>query len=436
MQEKSLRIYDTEKTFMHKVTNKLSKLLIPTRVGINSIIINMKRNSMLKAYENYNEYAKSDNEEKKAVALKKYEDTFTLYLEAIDKNIMDSVYKKVKNDTATEFEKAALSKYYLITGLKENEFAEYKYRKQKYLLELDYDNIRFNEKTKILEKYKGFYCSKMETIYKGIIKHYSVKLTENLTSAERAELYEKIFGTLEEYIANIFPLKSENKESKIYKELQEEYAQYEKYSVGKLDQAEVIEKNMILLGISRKLFTHSLPLVVAEQCYIKLLKDARALLVDTRIVKKKEKAYEILLKLIDEFNLKVLSTKVYWDRPESRKEYKEFWRDYLRIADLKKIDEKEFEKQREILFITNDLKQISKNENKYCKVIAIYKEKLVELGVMKKMPNKCATKEGTFVKLSKEAKETKKTKATKTTKTATKAKKVAKKTKKVSEKTA
>ena len=66
----------------------------------------------------------------------------------------------------------------------------------------------------------------------------------------------------------------------------------------------------------------------------------------------------------------------------------------------------------------------------------MYKDKLVELGVMKKMPNKCVTKEGTFVKLSKEAKETKKTKATKTAKTATKAKKVAKKTKKVSEKTA
>ena len=65
------------------------------------------------------------------------------------------------------------------------------------------------------------------------------------------------------------------------------YDKYEKYSVGKLDQAEVIEKNMILLGISRKLFTHSLPLVVAEQCYIKLLKDIRALIVDTRIIKKK-----------------------------------------------------------------------------------------------------------------------------------------------------
>lgn len=398
MQEKSLRIYDTEKTFMHKVTNKLSKLLIPTRVGINSFIITMKRNNLLKAYENYNANIKNENEEKKAAAVKKYEDTFVLYLEAIDKNIMDSVYKKVKNDTATEFEKAALSKYYLITGLKDTEFAEYKYRKQKYLLELDYDNIRFNEKTKILEKYKGFYCSKMETLYKGIIKHYSVKLTENLTSAERADVYDKIFNTLEEYIANIFPLKTADKESEVYKELQKEYERYERYSIGKLDQAEVIEKNMVLLGISRKLFTHSLPLVVAEQCYIKLLKDARALLVDTRIIKKKEKTYNLLLELIDEFNLKVLSTKVYWDRPESRKEYKEFWKKYNKIADIKKTDEKEFKKQKEILFITNDLKQVEKNQNKYCKVISLYKDKLVELGVMKKMPNKCVTKEGLYTK--------------------------------------
>ena len=398
MQEKSLRIYETEKTFMGKVTNKLSKLLIPTRVGINGIIITMKRNSLIKAYENYNANIRSDNEDKKAQATKKYEDAFTLYLEAIDKNIMDSVYKKVKNNSANEFEKSALSKYYLITGLKDSEYAEYKYRKQKYLLELDYENIRFNEKNKVLEKYKGFYCSKMETLYKGIIKHYSVKLTENLTSAEKADVYEKIFDTLEEYIANIFPLKIVNNDSKIYKELSEEYEKYEKYSVGKLDQAEVIEKNMILLGISRKLFTHSLPLVVAEQCYIKLLKDTRALIVDTRIMKKRDKAYSLLLNLIDEYNLKVLSTKVYWDKPESRNEYKEFWNKYKEIADLEKSNKEEYNKKKEILFITNDLKQVSKNENKYCKIIKFYKGKLVELGVMKQLPNKCVTKKGEFIK--------------------------------------
>lgn len=398
MEEKSLRIYDTEKTFMSKVTNKLSKLLIPTRVGINGIIITMKRNGLLKAYEHYNANLRNDDEDKRASATKKYEDAFTLYLEAIDKNIMDSVYKKVKNGTANEFEKNALSKYYLITGLKDSEYAEYKYRKQKYLLELDYENIRFNEKNKVLEKYKGFYCSKMETLYKGIIKHYSVKLTENLTAAERADIYDKIFTTLEEYIANIFPLKIVNNDSKVYKELSEEYDKYEKYSVGKLDQAEVIDKNLILLGISRKLFTHSLPLVVAEQCYIKLLKDTRSLIVDTRIVKKREKAYSLLLNLIEEYNLKVLSTKVYWDKPETRNEYKQFWKKYKEISQLESTNKDEYNRQKEILFIVNDLKQVSKNENKYYKIIKFYKDKLVELGVMKRMPNKCVTKDGEYIK--------------------------------------
>ncbi len=47
---------------------------------------------------------------------------------------------------------------------------------------------------------------------------------------------------------------------------------------------------MLLLGISRRLFTHSLPLSVAEQCYIKLLKDVRSLIVDTRVIKKRRKS--------------------------------------------------------------------------------------------------------------------------------------------------
>lgn len=59
---------------------------------------------------------------------KKYEDAYTLYLEAIDKYIMDSIYKKVKNGTATEFEKDALSNYYEVIHLKQTEYLEYKYK--------------------------------------------------------------------------------------------------------------------------------------------------------------------------------------------------------------------------------------------------------------------------------------------------------------------
>jgi len=397
VEERSIRVYNTEKTFFSKLSNTLSKMLIPTKVGLNGIMISMKRNNVLKAYDNLVANIREENEEKKSAFSKKYEDTYSLYLDAIDKNIMDSIYKKVKNNTANEFEKNALSKYYMIVHLKENEYVEYKYRKQKYLLELDYESILNSEKEKAIEKYKSFYCSKMESLYKGIIKHYSVKLTDKLTSAQKVEVYDKIFITLEDYITNIFPLKLKNNNSKIYREIATEYEQFETFTIGKLDQNDVIEKNMLLLGISRRLFTHSLPLIVAEQCYIKLLKDLRALIVDTRVIKKQEKAYKLLLELIDEYNLKLLSTKVYWDKPEERKEYRDFWKRYKELEEIRSKDIKEYKKQKEILFISSDLKQVRKNEAKYSKIIQLYKDKLVELGVMRKIPNKFIS-EGIYTK--------------------------------------
>ena len=66
---------------------------------------------------------------------------------------------------------------------------------------------------------------------------------------------------------------------------------------------------MILLGISRKLFTHSLPLIVAEQCYEKLLKDARNLVQDTKIAAKREKTYSMLINLIEDYNIKATINK-------------------------------------------------------------------------------------------------------------------------------
>ncbi len=397
MEGKSLRVYNTDRTFFSKITNTITKLLIPTKVGINGVLISIKRNSLLKAYENF---ALSSNleEEKKETLSRKYEDVYTLYLDSIDKNIIDSVYKKVKSNTATDFEKDALSRYYLIVHLKENDYTEYKYRKQKYLLELDYQTVLDSEKEKLTQKYKKFYCYKMENIYKGILKYYSIKLADNLTLVAKDEIYNKIFATLEEYIVNILPLKFKDNTSELYKEIIGEYEGFEKYTVGKLDQNEIIEKNMILLGISRRLFTHSLPLMVAEQCYIKLLKDVRSLIVDTRIIKKQERAYSLLIKLIEEYNMKLLSTKVYWDKPNLRQEYRKFWDKYKQLEYLKNEDEEKYLKEKEILFITNDLKQVLKNENKYFKIIKFYKNRLVKLGVMREFKNSCTTYVGTYLK--------------------------------------
>lgn len=97
MEQKSLRVLDTNKTFFSKITSTITKIMIPTKVSINSMMISMKRNNLIKAYSNYILAVEENDVDKKELLLKKYEDVYSLYLEAIDKYIIDSVYKKVKN---------------------------------------------------------------------------------------------------------------------------------------------------------------------------------------------------------------------------------------------------------------------------------------------------------------------------------------------------
>ena len=313
---------------------------------------------------------------------------------------MDSIYKKVKNNTATEFEKNALSKYYEVTSLKESEYIEYKYRKQKYLIELDYEGIKVGTKEKILERYNKFYISKMDTLYKSILKNYSIKVADNTNVYDSAKewIYTKIFYTLEEYIQNILSLKIETKYDENLKDIISEYEKYETYTVGKLDTRDGIEKNMVLLGISRKLFTHSLPLIVAEQCYEKLLKDARILVQDTKIAVKREKAYSMLINLIEDYNIKLLSTKVYWESVKERDEYKKFWNQYKEISKLKETDFIEYVKQKEILFIKNDMEKLKEQKTDYSKIMKYYKRKLADYGVMKQIKNSYKS-EGQYIKV-------------------------------------
>ena len=213
------------------------------------------------------------------------------------------------------------------------------------------------------------------------MKNYSVKLADNtnIYDSSKEWIYIKIFDTLEDYIKNILPLKI--KEPKLEKVVKE-YEKYEKFSVGKLDARDNIEKNMILLGISRNLFTHSLPLVVAEQCYMKLLKDARCLVQDTKIAAKREKAYTMLLNLIEDFNIRLLATKVYWDNPKDREQFKRFHDKYKDVEKLKEIDFIEYVKQKEILFIKEDMSKIKNEKTDYTRLIKYYKRRLVDYGVM------------------------------------------------------
>ena len=387
MEERSLRITGADTGFFNKLTKTLTRMLIPTKIGINGMVITMKRNAMLKTYEAFSKENEDYNNDELE---KKFDTAYTVYLEALDKHIMDSIYKKVKNGTASDFEKEALSKYYEVTSLKEKDFINYKYRKQKYLINLDWQGINANSKEKVKQKYISFYIYKMDSLYKSILKNYSIKLadTTNAYDSTKEWIYTKIFYTLEEYIQNILSLKVENFEDE-FEGIKEEYERFQGFTVGKLDTRDNIEKNMILLGISRKLFTHSIPLIVAEQCYEKLLKDARILVQDTKIANKREKAYNMLINLIEDYNVRLLSTKVFWDDLSKRDEYKKFWDKYQKISKLKETDFIEYVKQKEILFIKDDLKKINNTDSKvdYSKLEIYYKRKLLDYGQIRELHN-------------------------------------------------
>jgi hypothetical protein len=225
-----------------------------------------------------------------------------------------------------------------------------------------------------------------------------VQLADNLrTSAnDKNEIYDKVFDTVEEYIINILNLKMNSEEFEVDKETLEVYDKYSKFLAGKPDSIDVLEKKMIILAISRKIFTHSLPLIIAEQCYEQLLNEVRSELVHSKNDRKLKKAYKMLLTIIEEYNINLLSTKIYWERPKEREEYKKFYEEFKKINVLK-----DSEKQKEILFIKNDLKKISAEPNRYKLVINAYKTKLVELGAMKEVKTKSVTKEGKLVKKTK-----------------------------------
>lgn len=383
MGERSLRVVDSNKTFFGKLSSTLSKIIIPTKIGINGIVINLKRNNLLKTYEANENFKDNIDEEKKKSLSEKYQESYSLYLEAIDKYIMDSIYKKVKNDTASEFEKQAMGDYYRITTLKENEYIEYKYRKQKYLIELDYESLKLNAKEKVLSKYTEFYISQMDNFYKGILKNYSVKLADTLKTQddEKDGVYTKIFETLEEYMNKIIPLKIQNESTGILEKIGTDYQRLDQFDIGKLDRKDYVEKNMILLGISRAIFTHSLPLVAAEQCYNKLLNDIRKIIVTEQDEKTKMESYNLLLDLLETYNIKLLSTKVYWEKAEEREQYKKFYDKYQKAATAK---------GKEILFLKREIKELTGNdENK--PIIEFYKNRLVTYGAIRKIKSNCRT---------------------------------------------
>ena len=388
--EKSLRVYDTRKTFFSKLSTTFTKLLTPTKTGINNLLIGVKRSGVVKHYA---QTLNCKEEDKKEIYEKRFEESYNLYLESVDGLVMDTIYKKVKSNMATDFEKNALSKYYNVIHLKENDELEYKLRKQKYLLELDYNNVKESGKKKLQEAYEKLYLYQMDQIFKRLLKHYSMRLSERMTPIQKDETYDKIFDTLEDYITNVVPLKNLKDE-----EIVKQCSLFETYEVGKLDQVDLLDKRMILLGVSRKLFVHSLPLVVAEKCYIKLLKDTRNLIVDTKVPRKRENAYQLLLRLFEQYNNKLLAVKIYWNRIEDKNEYMEFSEKCKALETAKENGLENYDIKKQILYIREDMKKLKKYNHKYYRILQFYKARLLNLGDLKQIKNTAKTGKYVLVK--------------------------------------
>ena len=292
-----------------------------------------------------------------------------------------------------------MSKYYFVVSLKEKQYLEYKYRKQEYLLKVDYESVTNLKKESIIEKYNKFYTAKMDTLYKGLLKNYSIQLADTVSSKLDSidSTYNKIFSTLETYISDILPIKLRISNKENYKNIIEDYEKYESMLVGKLDERDRIRQKMVLLGISRELFTHSLPLIAAEQCYEKLINDVRNLIVNSKTKARRNTTFELLIELIEDYNIRLLSTKVYWNKPIEREEYKKFWNKYKEIKKIE--DEKEQSEQKQVLFLKNELKQLNKNKENNNLIIKCVKQKSLELGAIRQIKNNCKTLVGDFKKV-------------------------------------
>ena len=108
---------------------------------------------------------------------------------------------------------------------------------------------------------------------------------------------------------------------------------------------------------------------------------------DSKIATKRENSYIMLINLIEDYNIKLLSTKVYWEDLKERENFKTFLEKFKEIESKKEIDFNEYMRQKEVLFIKNDLRKLDGQKQDYTTLRRYYKRKLVDYGVIREIKN-------------------------------------------------
>ena len=130
---KTLKIITTNSNFIGRVATTIRNILVPTKIGMNSFLISMKRRGYIKADKLLEKIKSVPSKTQREEAERRYNTAYEEYLEAVDKYIMDSIYAKVRTDRANKIEKKALADYYKINTNKSEQYEEYKCKKQLFL---------------------------------------------------------------------------------------------------------------------------------------------------------------------------------------------------------------------------------------------------------------------------------------------------------------
>lgn len=374
-----------------KAINNLNKMLYSPSGSFFNIAINSKRNSVVKNFILSESYEKMTSDKKRNNLMTKYEKVYESYLEMLERYVTETIYNKAKKKVTSLKENKLLSSYYEVISLKSTDFVEYKYRRQTLLLEMDWDIILATKQNAFVEKYKKFYLSVVSQLYKSLMRHYAVNLTD--ATKDKQQTYLHIYNLIEDYVKKVLPYEEETETNKrimeIYKNQIITIDTYNKKSYSE------IKRSVLLLEISKFIFAYSLPMVALDQCYQELIEASRIAVMNTFLDADKFEVYQLLLDLLESYNVNVLSKKIYWDTDLEKEEYVKFFNKYQEFKKLERIDYAEYIRLREVHFIMNDLAKI-KGDKKFEELRKYYRERMTQQKGFRRLKNSHGTKKGNW----------------------------------------
>ena len=384
MAELQLKVVkNTGEGVLGKALNNFNKVLYSGN-ALYHFVIQSKRNALIKESANYENMTQIVHESKRNAVADKYQKTYDNYLDTLEKFITDTVYTRVQKRISTLKENKLLSSYYEINALKGNEYCEYQYRRQMMLLSMDFETILATKTGYFLEKYTRFYTNVMDNLYRSSMRHYAVKLTNQ--GEDKSVLFTKIVDLVEDYIKHVLPYLPQTDGRKSIMESYDKYvAVIDLYAKKEMN---AIKRDLYLLELGLTIFSYCLPILAAEECYIDLIQRCRVAVPNMYITADKFEMYNILLDAIESYDENVLARKTVWEHETDRISFETLWDKFSEYKKLARIDFNEYKRLREILLVREEMRQIGKENNGLKELRGYYRERMKQLGGLRKFHNR------------------------------------------------